>query len=300
MMCGQVKLYGNYRNIAVGQCPFVCVFALILIDELARKPVIFPALRIGSPVEFLHPPRIGLSAYFNAFDVLFFQFWEIDIEHYAFGYAIFQGIDRYGFDVILDGFEIGVPRVIAERKAYGGNSLYSGFYRSAHGTGVNDVHGRIGTVIDAAYADIGFPFQYFVYRKFYTVHRCTGTTVLLGNLVIYVYPVAEQGGIYRNGVSFARLRAVRGNDNNIANFFHDFYKGSYARCGYAVVIGHQYQGSLFHEGLHLICVAKISIFYAHVRFCKAQNRIPVERYIRNPLALLLPYRFAFNKKLVSL
>src|SRR6188474_897583 len=81
---GQIKLYRNYANIIMCQCPYIRVFALVKIYKLTRKPKIFAAMRVMSFNKVLLVFCISLAA--DPYSLYFFNGcqWKIYIQDHVF------------------------------------------------------------------------------------------------------------------------------------------------------------------------------------------------------------------------
>src|SRR5690606_31831294 len=98
-----------------------------------------------------------------------FGLGNVYVEHGSLGYSVGQSFRNYFFYRTEGRPKIGIPRIIAQRKTNGRNPLDTCFDRGTHGTGIDNVYGGVGTVIDAANTNIGLSVQNHAKGQFHTI-----------------------------------------------------------------------------------------------------------------------------------
>ena len=114
MVGRQVKLYRNYRDVAILQRPLVGILTIVKVYKFAREPIIFTPLWVLALIKFFNPCGLSLAAYLDAFNILFFELWEVYVQYHAFGQAVFNYLLRDLFYRGLYRFKISIPAVIKQ------------------------------------------------------------------------------------------------------------------------------------------------------------------------------------------
>src|ERR1017187_5101925 len=148
MMSREIILHWTYRNITIGKSPFISIFAMIIVLELACEPIVTSVGRILSLIKFFLPFGNCLSANFYSFYLFFNKIRDVYIQQSSLWQAMFQDIDCNDSSILLCSSKISIKIIIIQRKTNGRNRFNSAFHSSRHGAGIDYIYRRIRTMIN--------------------------------------------------------------------------------------------------------------------------------------------------------
>jgi hypothetical protein len=89
-MCSKVALGWHYRNITIIQGPFVGIERFRFeVHEFSGEPIVRSSVRIMTLIKFFHPVRACLPAYFDAFELIPFQWRNIYVKTNSLRQSVF-------------------------------------------------------------------------------------------------------------------------------------------------------------------------------------------------------------------
>ncbi len=151
---------------------------------------------------------------------------------------------------VLDGrFEVGLGRVVVQRQPHGRDAVEAALDSRTHSTGVHDIDGGIGAVVDARQHQIDLALlQEVVERHLHAVDRCPREGVYLHIVGRFDLP-QEQRCRYGYGLTHTALHAVGGNGYHVSETARHLDSRAETLRHVPVVVGQKYQSFVLHHSI---------------------------------------------------
>src|SRR5690554_6218051 len=171
-MSGEIELAGYNGDVVIGYGPLVIVLTLIEVYKISRQPEVPPSVGVVTFIEFFLPfcPRLPTNLHSPDFFVALWR--KVHIEGHTLWHAVFQYLFGNVIDIFLGMGKVCLCIKITKAETNGRIAFNGCFNGRRHGARIQHTDGRVASMIDAAYYQIGLPvLKHMEFGQFHAIGR---------------------------------------------------------------------------------------------------------------------------------